>query len=293
LIDYTSITQLQRFVKAAAEVQKATTQEFYIASENTLNRAAFQEFVLTVQEISNANFNTLIEETSLKFVWYKARYFKSHWNTPTKRSERSMLWTMFTSGFSKMDGVAVILAWWKRHHRRTDKDQYAKWVKAVLTPMWDLAQPRIKEHTEKTMAKERSKLNYQIREELKKGRSTPDMLKRTLDVSDDAIQAALKRLIGKKEITKVGWGVYEIVADVEKSSTPVETNPKIEPAVERQPEPQTHPISKNEHERIFRRLQQMRPDVDRVKFQELISDPDIGLDGIVGTITQYEQQVAR
>ena len=92
------------------------------------------------------------------------------------------------------------------------------------------------------------------------------------------------------EIAKICRGQYAATTAIQAA---VETNPKLEPAVERQPEPVTHPISKNEHERIFRRLQQMRPDVDRVKFQELISDPDIGLDGIVGTITQYEQHVAR
>ncbi|HEU0119014.1 MAG TPA: hypothetical protein VFQ91_00690 [Bryobacteraceae bacterium] len=200
-------------------VRNATHEPEFSLSQ----RPDFLQFVLAVQEVNEEYYGCLIDATKLKNLWYGARYFSDHWQKPTKRADRSMLWSAFMFGLSREAGIAIYLAWTTKHGRTITQAEYDKWKAQVLEPTWKEAQPRIKEHTEKIMKekaeKTAKKLKTRILEALKEGRSTTDALAKQLGVSSKAIDGHLYRMAGSAdgtkagtgEVNRVGWGLYEIV----------------------------------------------------------------------------------
>jgi hypothetical protein len=194
----------------------ATETEFSLS-----DRESYLEFVAAVQSQSTYCLGSLIDEEKLKNLWHGARYFKQHWKTPTKRADRSMIWSAFMFGLDKNAAKVIYLEWTLRHGRNMSQEEFDRWKVQVLDKTWIEAQPRITAYTEKIMKekaeKKAGKLRTRIEEALKEGRATTDMLAKKLDVSPKAIDGHLYRMAGSAdgskagtgEVKRVAWGLYE------------------------------------------------------------------------------------
>jgi len=291
-------------IYSTVERPNVKRRHFYHAYEDD---PTFIQFKADVMAMCEKTGNAADPAHSLLYkLWYESANFRTHWESKyTNETAKKMVFIFSERLVGAGVAMVVMGAWINRTYAGVGLDWLDKWATDIFQVEWDRLEPDREKKRRKKNKDRREKrhmrtgrpkqtadtaLGIRIFKELQQRPATAPILAVILKANVKAIASQLLRMQEKGEIAKLCRGQYTANSKLMEELEEVENEPVIEAAVERQPEPQSHPLSKNEHERIFRRLQQMRPDVDRVKFQELISDPEIGLESILGTITQYEEQ---
>jgi biotin operon repressor len=199
-------TRLQAAVREAAEWSEFTYQDdpdynaFCAAIRAEVEKQQIQRTGKDGPELDT------VRKNKLYGVWYMSAALRTHWKTPSKRSENDILWILYNRGWSYGQGGCAVIAWWRIHHRTVTPTMLEQ-ISALANRVWDEFEEK---KMKKKMETQQDSLRNRIIWFLQQQPATTAFLAKKLTATSKAVDSHLYRLRKEGIVVRQSWGLYAL-----------------------------------------------------------------------------------